>query len=369
MAEILTRFDFYRIGRRYVATRAKRIDPAQVDVEGSDINIFVGSASYMAHAVARHLVDRIRALTLNGAEEEDLDRYGFDKYQLPRKGAAAAVGSVRFFRTAITGGGGVVPIGTKLVSLTGIEYVTTTTATFAPASLEATCDVRAVLAGKEYQVGANQIRKIDKPSALFDTTLQVNNDAKTAGGEPVEEDDDYRNRIRSFWQTARRGTKGAIEFGALAVEGVVSAQAYEVIDSLSRPARVVQLYIADSSGVASAALGAFVRSELEEYRACGIAVITALSMPQIVDVALKLTFAANVDTTTVTEAVRNAVVAFINSLAVNQTLSRAQIYVVLQRFQNQGLIVTESAVVAPTGDLVPAPGMTLRTTLANVTVV
>ena len=368
MAEILTRLDFYRIGRRYVASRAKRIDPAQVDVEGSDINIFVGSASYMAHAVSRQLVDRIRALTLDGAEDDDLDRYGNDRYQLPRKGAAAALGSARFFRTSTAAGGGSVPINTKLIALTGVEYITTTTAIFAPLALEATCEIRAVLAGKEYQVGANQIRKIDKPTSLFDTTLQVNNDDKTAGGEPEEGDDDYRNRIRDFWSTARRATKEAIEFGALTVDGVVSADASEAIDSLGRPARVVNLYIADSSGVASAALGAEVRAALDEYRACGIAVVTSLSMPQIVDVSLKLSFAANVDTSTLTEAIRNALVAFVNSLVVNQTLSRAQLYVVLQRFTNAGLLVDESSIVTPTGDLVPSPGTTLRTTLANVTV-
>lgn len=368
MAEILNRFDFYRIGRRYIATRAKRIDPSQVDVEGSDINIFVGSSSYMAHAVARHLADRMRALTLNGSEDEDLDRYGFDKYQLPRKGASVALVTVRFFRTSITGGGGAVVVGTKLVSLTGVEYVTTTTAIFAAASLEATCEARAVLAGKEYQVGANQIRKIDKPSSLFDPSLQVNNDDKAAGGEPVEEDDDYRNRIRNFWTTARRGTRPAIEFGALTVAGVVSAQAVEAIDSLSRPARVVRLCIADSSGVASSAMGAAVRTQLEEYRACGIAVVVDLSIPDIVSIVLKLVFGANVDTTTLTETIRNAVVSYVNTLAVNEVLSRGSLFALLQRYQNQGLIVRESSIVAPTGDLVPSSGRTLRTTIANVQV-
>lgn len=368
MPQILTRLDYYRIGRRFVATRAKRIDPAQVDVEGSDINIYVGSGSYLAHAVTRQLVDRYRALTLNGAEDEDLDRYALDRYQLPRKGAAAAVGTVRFFRTDTAAGAGQVDIGTQLDSLTGVSYITTTTAVFAAASKEATADVRAVLAGKEYQVGANQIRKIKSPGALFDTTLQVTNDAKTAGGEPAEEDEDFRGRIRDFWTTARRGTKEAIEFGAKAVDGVVTATASEVLDSLNRPARLVQLCIADSSGVASAVLGAQTVQQLDEYRACGIGVVVALSIPQMVDITLQLTFAANVDTSTLTEAIAGAIVAYVNSLAVNQTLSRASLYAVLQRYNNQGLIIDESAIVSPTGNIVPPPGRTLRMARSNVTV-
>lgn len=368
MAELLTRLDLFEIGRRYVVTRAKRIDPEQVDVEGSDANIFVGSMSFVGQAVSRQCGDRIRALLLDGAFSEDLDRYALDRYTLARKGAAAALGAVRFYR-AVAGTAGTVPIGTKLVSLTGIEYVTLTAATFAAADLEKPANVRAVQAGKEYQVGANQIRKIDKPTILFDPKLQVNNDDKTAGGEPREPDPEFRERIRDFWTTARRGTKSAIEFGARAVGGVSTARAIEAITGGGTPARVVNLYIADSSGVASAALGASVRVNLEDFRACGISVITSLSIPQIVDVTLKLTFAAGVDTSTLTEVIRASVVEFVNALAVNGTLYRSDLYSVLRRYVLDGLIVDDSSIVSPTGDLVPAPGTTLRTTLDNVTVV
>lgn len=368
MAEILNRLDFFRIGRRYIASRAQRIDPSQVDVEGSDINLYVGSSSYMSHAIARHLVDRVSALTLAGAEDEDLDRYVIDRYQEPRKGAAAALVTVRFYRSSASAGAGSVPIGQKLIALTGVEYITIETASFGAASLEISVTARAVLAGKEYQVGANQIRKIDRPELLFDPTIQVNNDAKAAGGEPAEEDSDYRVRIQNFWRSARRGTREAIEYGATTVPGVVSAQASEAVDNTGRPARLVNLYIADSSGVASAALGASVLVALDEYRACGIPVLISLSLPEIVDVRLSLTFTSAVDTVILTEAIRNAVVAFVNSLAVNQPLSRADLFSLLRRYANQGLIVTESSVIAPAGNVIPTVGRTLRTTLANVTV-
>jgi len=368
MAEVLNRLELFDHGARYVSTRAKRIDPEQVFVEGSDANIIVASTAFMAQAVSRQTGDRIRALLLSSATGDDLDRLARDRYTMTRKGASAALGTVRFHRM-VAGPPGTVPIGTKLISLTGIEYITLTNATFAAGDLSKTANVRAVQAGKEYQVGANQVRRIDRPELLFDPMLQVNNDEKMAGGEPRESDEDFRSRIRDFWMTARRGTRAAIEFGARAVEGVATAQAAEAITSDGSPARVVELFIADSSGVASAGLGAQVRANLDEYRACGIAVITSLSIPLIVDVLLRLTFVANVDTATLSDMIRSTIVSVVNNLGVNRTLFRADLYAALQAFVGQGLVVTDTTVVAPVGDLVPKPGTTLRTTLSNVRVV
>jgi uncharacterized phage protein gp47/JayE len=203
---------------------------------------------------------------------------------------------------------------------------------------------------------------------LFDGTLTAINPEPTAGGEDAEDDDTFRDRIRDFWRTARRGILAAIEFGALTVPGVVSAQAIEALTNGNQPARVVNLYIADSTGVASDALAQQVDVALDEYRAAGIAVLISTSLPLLVDIQLRLSFRAGVDTLTITDNVRAAVVEFVNSLAVNGTLYAAQLYSVLQRYADDGLIPDENTIVSPTGDLVPAVGQTLRTTLANVTV-
>lgn len=369
MPELLSRLDFHQIGRRYVLTRAKRIEPTQVDVEGSDINLFVGSQSFCAHAVSRQLGARINALLLDGAELEDLDRYGYDRYQLPRKGASAALGSVRFFRTSAAAGSGEVSVGRKLRSLTGVEYITATAAPFTATALESSAFVRSVQAGREFQVGRNNIRTIDNVGKLWDPSLQVNNDEPTAGGNEREEDDIYRERIREFWTRAQRGTLPAIVFGARTVPGVESAVAQEVLGPLGYPARLVELFIADASGVASQALANSVDVELDEWRCAGIYVLTKLSTPQIVTVQLSLTFKAGVDTVTLAEDIRRAVVVFINSLPVGAPLLRSELGAVLVRFKNDGLIPNESSVVVPTGDLYPDEGKTLRTNLDSVTVV
>jgi len=370
MADVASRLDLYALGRDYITQRAKRLDPAVVDIAGSDANLFVGSSSVLARAVVNQLLFRINALLLDGAEGDDLDRYAFDRYQLVRKGASAALGTARFSRTSAAAGAGNIPIGTKLQTLKGAEYITLTTATFGALQLDNSfAVVRATQAGKTSQAGANSVRKFANVSALFDQSLAVNNDAATAGGEEVEDDDTFKVRIRTFWRTARRGILAAIEFGALTVPGVTSAQAIEVLNSTGEPARIVQLFISDSSGVASDALGEQVKTALLDYRAGGIAVIIATSLPQIVTVSMRLSFRAGVDTSVLRTNIVAAVVSFINSLPVNGALRRGELFSILTRFREDGLIINEGSIITPVGDLIPDVGKTLRTTLTSVTTV
>lgn len=368
MPDLPTRVQLFQIGRQHIVGRNPKIDPEQINTLGSDANIIVGSTSVIAAQVIAQLGYRTGALTLDGCEtDEDLDRYAYDRYQELRKGASAATTSVRIFRAA-AGVSGDVPIGTKLTTATGVEYITTTVATFGTSDLTSRADVRASDAGKATQVGAGQIVRFSQPGTLFDRTLQCFNDQAAAGGEDAEDNETFKARLRDFWRTARRGILAAIEFGAKQVPGVVSAQAVEVLTSGGQPARLVQLYIADSSGVASDTLARAVYVALDDYRGAGIQVLVSTSVPFIVDITLKLTFKANVDTATLSDNIRAAVVAFVNSLPVNGPLYRAELESVLQRYVEDGLVMTQNTLVTPVGDLIPAVGQTLRTTAANVTI-
>lgn len=371
MPELLSRLDYFDIGRRYVLARAERINPREVDTEGSDINLILGASSYMANAVARQNIERINALFLDGAEDEDLDRYAWDRYGELRKGASAAVAPVELTRPTATAGAGSIPIGTKVLTLNGIEYITTSTANFTasgPESLSSSADVRAAQAGKEYQVGANMIRRFDRPSELFDPTIQVNNSEASAGGEPAETNDVFRDRVRGFFNAARRGTRLAIESGAKTVPGVVSAEA---VVSLSDgvPYRFVELFIADSSGVASSTLAARTLTALAEYAAAGIYVRINTSRPVIESVSYQLTFRAGVANKRLSDEIRNATVEYINSLGVNEPLLRAELMSLLSRFKADGLIVNDGTIIVPAGDVYPAQGTTIRIRPENVTLV
>ncbi len=366
--DLPTRLDLYALGRDYVIQRAAKIDAAQVDTEGSDVNLVVGVTSVMADHIVKQLGYRFAALLLDGAENEDLDRLVFDRYQLVRKGASPALGKVTISRPAATFANGSVPIGTKLQTLSNAEYITTSLASFGATDLVVpNVNVRASVAGKASQVGTGQLRRFQRPDLLWDPTLTVTNPAPTAHGEDQESDDDLRNRARTFWKTARRGILAAIEAGALSVPGIVSAQAVEALTPGGQPARIVQLYVADSTGIASDVIVNQVNASLLDFRAGGIAVVLTTSLPTIVQAQLTLRFRSNVDTVSLTQQVIAAVVEFINSIPVNGTLFLSDIYSVLRRFVADGLIVKDDAVVAPAGDIVPTPGQTLRTTLSNVT--
>lgn len=367
--ETPTRLDFYEIGRAYVRSRAKRIDPAQIDIEGSDINLVVGSQSFMTFAVQRQLGERMNAVFLDGCDGEDLDRWGYDRYRLLRKGASPALTSGSFNRPTATAGSGSIVVGSKFRTQTGIEYVTTQPVSFGPSTLAAQSFMRAVQAGKDYQVGANAIRF---PSAgqLFDPSIVITNPAAAAGGENRESDDVFRERIRGFWNALARGTVGAIEYGALTVPGVVSAMANEVTQD-GNPARIIQLFIADSSGLGSEALAKSVIIELEEWRAGGIYVSVQNSIPLLISISLALQFQAGVDTASLTAAIASSIVEYVNSLGVNQSLYRHDLGAVLSRFKASGLIPNDGTVIVPTGDYIvePGSGKTLRMRPENLTVV
>jgi hypothetical protein len=368
MADLPTRLDLFGIGRDYVVQRAEKIDPEQVDIVGSDVNLFVGSAAYIGAQVVDGIRDEASKLLLSTADGEDLDRLAWDRYKLIRKGASSALGEVRFYRDDATGGAGVVPIDTVLATKTGIEYVTTTTATFSATATEATAYVRSVQAGSTQQAGANAIRLIKEPSQLFDSSLKVNNDAATAHGSDGENDDVFRGRVRDFWNVARRGTLGAIEFGARQVAGIESANAVEEIEADATPARVVNLYVADESGIASLAIADQVREALNEWRAAGISVVVYTTAVQNVTVTYSLTFKAGVATAPVVENIRAATVEAINQLGANDTLYRSKLFAILEMYKDAGLLPDESSIVEPAGDIVPANNRTLRTTLDSVTV-
>jgi uncharacterized phage protein gp47/JayE len=366
--DLPSRLDYYSIGRQWVLQRAQKIDPGMVDVAGSDVNIIVGVGSVLADAVTKQIGYAANKLLLDGAQDEDLDRYAWDRYQLVRKGASPATGQVRFYRASTTAGAGTIPVGTVLTTLAGTQYITTQPATFGSSTLDLVyANVQATQSGKATQVGANNIQRIQSPNTLFDTSIQVNNDLTTGGGEDVEDDDTFKNRIRSFWASSIRGTLAAIEFGALTVAGVVSANAVEALTSGALPARIVNLYISDSSGVASVVMAQAVANALNDYRAGGIAVIISLSIPLIEPIVLNLSFQPGVDTVTLAAQVQAAVVEFVNSLGVNETLALADLYSVLQRFRAQGLVPSIGSIVSPVGDVVPTGGQTIRTTPQQVT--
>lgn len=364
--DLPTRLDLFAIGRDYIRQRATKIDPVQVDIIGSDANLFVGSTSFIGREIVNQILFQVTNLLLDGAERENLDRYAWDRYQLVRKAASPAFTEVTFYRDSVAAGAGTIPVGTRLATRTGIEYIVLVAASFGASTAEVTVPGRSVQAGSSQQAGANSIRRIMDP--VFDSTMRVYNAEASAHAEDGELDELFRERIRDFWLASSKGVLGAIAYGARKVAGVTSAFAIEALTPEPRPARVVNLYIADSSGIAFSAIVSSVHAELMDWRAGGITVIVHTSSVQTVPVILNLQFMAGVPTAPVVDRIRAVFVESINKLGANQTLFRSQLGSILEMFKTSGLIPSNNSIVEPAGDVIPALGKTLRTTITDIQV-
>jgi hypothetical protein len=269
---------------------------------------------------------------------------------------------------------GTIELGTKFVALDGTTYRATDAVSFAEGQTEALVRVQAELEGKTSQQGTNTITAFVNNEERFDDALTVTNPEPTAGGEPVEGETSYRERLRLFWNAARRSTLGALVYRSIATPGVDSASASEIIlplwdvhdirHDLPEAHVEVDLSLADSSGVSNQALSENVATELRGYKAGGIDVVPQVdNFPQMTTVVLRLTFKAGVNTTTLTGKVRTALVEKVNTLGVNRALLLADLDHLLTQFASSGLVLNDQTIVEPTTDIQPTPGKTIRTQL------
>lgn len=366
MPDLPSRVELFNVGADEVLARSaarppgQRLTAEEIFTEGSDINLVVASASAMGDETLRQLALRLKALTLDGAEDEDLDRLVADRTNgtLPRKEASPAVATVVITRAAGALPAVVLPVGTRWRTQAGIEFESTAIATLALGSNgPVSVPVQAVVAGLAGNVAAGAINQFSEVPS--DPELLATNPEPAAGGDDRETDPRYRARARNFYLAARRGTIAAIEFGALTVAGVRQAVAVEEVDAGGDPTGRVALYIADAQGNGNAALVAAVRNALLEYRAAGIIVDIYGSVPVFQAIRYRLRFTAGTDTTAAFDSVRMATVAGVNALRPGDTLPVSLLFAAARSVP--GVIVLDDAVQEPVGDVMPAAGTVIRT--------
>lgn len=379
MSELPTRQELFDVGRQYILRHSKRITPEMVETAGSDINIYNGAVSYFGQAVISQAGQRFNALIQAGSDGDDLTRLGFDRYQLNPVGAQPAYVFVTFQRK-VSGTSGVISSQTYLQAKAGIIYITVDDAVFTTSTLKVeNVLARAVNAGKDFQIGANKIFAPVFPAELFDTSITVSNpEGAFILGQDSEANDIFRERIYNFWATVVRGTLKAIEQGALTVPGITRATAVEALtndtNGFLKPARVVQLFVANDSGIITQALVNAVYEALEEYRAAGIAVLITPGVPQLINLRLRLHFIPGIHTSSLVEQIKASFMILINGLAPNKPLYRSALLNILAQYADQGLFVDTtdnpltSAVVEPAGDLTPQPSRSIRVSRDTITV-
>lgn len=380
MADLPTFQDLFRVARDEILARNVAITREAIEREGTDVNALTAASAVVGDECIGQLARVEGDMFLDTAKGRALDRLIFDRYNLARKPASAGFTSLEWTTTAANPSDFDIPAGSRVQTADGKQWLTLVGAQFPAGSTgPIVISARSAAAGKAQQAKANAITSIIDMPTNAPGDLAVTNPRASAGADDEESDDDYVNRARSFFVTARRGTLAAIQNAALEYPGIRRASVYETINGQGQPARIVELVLADAFtdalvGQTSATydtqsqlLAQQVVASLDDARAAGIYVSAQVAQVVLQPIQLALTFAAGADVDAVAYKARSIIVGFINSLSPGQTFNRASASVVLQAVN--GLVVTGAEIVSPTGNVVPRTHQVIRTNLSMVVAV
>lgn len=358
--------ELFQVGRRAVVTTpGTKINPSVVDVPGSNINLAVGTAAVLGQEIVKRGADAMRGAFIDSARGAQLDRVVFDRTGVLRFSATAATWDLVMTRPA-PGAAGTYPSGSRITAPDGTQYGTNADAVFGAGDVSMPVSVTALVVGELGNLpGSTQLAFVDQP---FDTTFTIapaldgfGVPKNAAGGTETETDIQLIGRVRGFFPTLRRGVLGAIQFGALQVNGVAVATATEINNPFSGyPAAFVQLVIGDRNGAASSTMIQDVIDTLLEFRALGIPVQVLGGQVTNEAVTWKLAFLTGFDEALATARVRAVTVALAQFLPPGPeggTLYRSSLIAAARSVP--GVIVADDALVYPAGDVVPANPTTM----------
>jgi uncharacterized phage protein gp47/JayE len=366
-----TREDYFQFGAQEVFARGglrkRRLSPQAVFTEGTDINIILAACCAMADEGTRHIAIRLAELWLDSAEGAALDRLVADRFSpsVVRKQASPAIVPLVFRRVAPPSllGVCVFAVGSKMSTDNGTEFELLEPVAFGAGSTGPLTGVaRAVSAGVGGKVDAGTIRQLLSFGEPSDSAVTVTNLEPASGGTDVESDESLRERARDFYRTARRGILAAIEFGALTVQGVESATAVELLGPDGLPNGIVQVYIADKHGRSNTVMAQAVKQALREFRGAGVPVDVLTSIPRFETIEFEgIGFRSNVDTRAAVNQLKALTVAVVNLLQPQEPLQRSLLFSLARSIP--GMIVPQTSVAVPAGDVVPVGNDVIRTSL------
>lgn len=369
--------ELFRTFRDSIVANSSRISLNAVDRDGSDANLIGAGGAAMGEEVTESLSDVNEGFWLDSARGPKLDRLVWDRYSMTRLPAAPSFVFVQFSCATPNPLAFAINSGTKLSTADGVEFVTVSGATFPLSSTGPVAVLcRSSLAGSDRNVDAGTLQSITSQIANMPANLVANNAAAASGGANAELDSALRARARKFWSAARRGTKAAIELGALSVPGVVSAAAFEGLTGPANPSRMVSLVVTDAFTDAlvkqgqtvsnyatkSQAFAVQVLSGLDEFRAFGIPVFVTVAQVAMVSVVLRLRYLATAasDIDYINSLARTAMVEWVNQLSGGDTLDPQDLLKRLRAIP--GLDIRGDEVASPPGSIVPgSPYRALRT--------
>lgn len=343
-----------------VEALARRGDLLFAEGDVSVAQLHAGAA--MADAVVRYAAQSFGASFIDLAKGDDLTTLVDDHLNLQRQAATSATTVLRFLRSN-TSGAGTIPAGTIVAGPIGADGSEIRFITTAPASVlngaAGPYDIpaAAMVAGRDGNVAADSLTRLI--TTVFDATFTVTNPDQAAGGNAEESDDQLRVRARAFWQTLRRGTLAALEFGALTVPAVRVAAAREDATGL------VLVVVTDEDGNSNAQMVLDVGVALQSWRSAGVAVTVMGGQVLEVDVGLFLTLAPGVSVDALASIVDDAVTARARKLRMGDTLYLDQIKHATIDVDPDG--IEAASVTYPLADVVPTAFQVIRVSSVTVT--
>jgi uncharacterized phage protein gp47/JayE len=349
--------DLYDRGRAELVLRR----PDLFCEPGDVTDMLLAAAAAGGDFAVGYAARRFAELFLDTASGVDLRALGDDRYGIVAFAAAKAQVTIAFNRVSAGVGAGSIVAGSVVATAydslgNTVEFETLALVSFGPADLSKTVAAQAKVAGAAGNVAGATITRL--VSTLFDPTLTVTNALRAAGGAEAESDEAYRERVRTFPSTIRRGTLAALEYGARQIAGVVSAKVSE------GPTGLVTVYIADATGNSNAALEALVTTELENWRAAGTVVTVGGATPVTLNLFFKIKAKPGFDVTASLTVIQDAVGGRMGKLTMGETLyldelKAAVIAIDPDRIQRV-TFYTDATFVTPAADATPGASQILK---------
>lgn len=367
MSMFIDRAELFAIGKAAVAaTPGIRINPEVFDIPGSDLNVWGGLFSVIGETISMRGASAMRGAFAELARGPALDRVIYDRSGLLRFGAEEAKVDLVLARpTPANATPGTYETGSIVQTPGGVQFALINDAVFGDFTTTVEVSAQAIIAGAEGNVPAANLSTGVGVTVFstqpFDTTLTVSNPAAAAGGADAEEDLAFLGRYLSYFPTLSKGTMGAIEYGALQVDGVRVATATEITNpETGFPAAAVELVIGDINGNATSGMVTTVSDKLLQYRAGGIPVHVLTGVVARESVQWQLAYKTGYNEKLCRERVRAvsvAVAQFLPPGPARGTLYRGALIAAAQ--QVPGVIVQNSSLLYPLGDVVPSTSQTM----------
>lgn len=245
--------------------------PDLLVAEGDVTQAMLHAGAAMADANIRFTAQSFNDTFITLSKGDALTAVVADRIGLERHPATPSTITVVFSRTS-SGAAGIIGAGTTAATAIGADgnEIRFTTDVGVPVALGAngpfSVAATATTSGRATNVAIGAVTRVVDP--LFDS-FSVTNVVAAAGGNDEEKDADLILRASKFWQSLRRGTLEALEFGALLVPSV------RVVRVTEDETGAVLVVVTDEDGNSNAQMISDVENILETYRAAGSVVTVA----------------------------------------------------------------------------------------------